>query len=304
MSGYNRVNQAVNSEYMKLKEVLLYFPKSGIVIPQDDKLLILDSIDTTKILKELQNLARLYEEYGIKVNLLPLPSNHEYNANLINMIYVRDLFFMTPWGAIIGNMGVPIRKAEIVYVNNLFNKIKIPILKYIDGDGTFEGADALWLSNNIVIIGVGNRTNFQGFAQLKEALEQFGVRVILCPFNLSHPQHLLGILQVIDKDLIFVRGNYLDITIRNKLVEMGYKLVVLDENNEILNKQAMNIVVLSPRNILMPKHCYLTLEKFKEHNVTVNLIEIEEIIKGCGGIACITGIMSREITMSLSSKIV
>jgi len=48
----------------------------------------------------------------------------------------------------------------------------VPIVKAIRGNGTFEGADLMWLRPDAAILGRGLRTNDEGAAQVAAILSE------------------------------------------------------------------------------------------------------------------------------------
>jgi len=112
----------------------------------------------------------------------------------------------------------------------------VPVRTAIYGSGTFEGADALWINNSLVIVGVGNRTNAEGFRQIKEELMQDGVNCISVPSPCSST-HLLGSLQFIDSETALVRFGLSDSEIIiNLLKENKIKMITIPENAEVIEK--------------------------------------------------------------------
>ena len=49
----------------------------------------------------------------------------------------------------------------------------------VRGQGTFEGADAMWLDATTVLVGLGLRTNAEGAAQVAATLGEMGVETIV-----------------------------------------------------------------------------------------------------------------------------
>ena len=121
------------------------------------------------------------------------------------MMYCRDLFVSTPYGAIMGSMFHPIRQKEVHYAENFFVQSGIPMLGRINPPGTFEGADALWIDSKNLAVGVGGRTNSSGFEQIKMLLTPHGIHVHPLPFQERKCQHLLGAVQIIDAKAVLIR---------------------------------------------------------------------------------------------------
>ena len=155
---------SVNSEYQKLREVLLYVPGSELKrIRTPNSVQHLSRIHSARISEELRQLAKVFRKEGIEVRWL---DRQAFAARYFNLMYVRDLFWMTPEGAIIARNGQPDSGGR--------GKVRG---KSIGGAGSsdFENDQrtralrrrrrALGESRT-VLCGLGNRTNCEGFRQL------------------------------------------------------------------------------------------------------------------------------------------
>ncbi len=297
IKGYHWNRCSVTSEWQTLKEVLLFIPNPETPSVEDVNFLQhLEPVNYSVLAIQLEKLAKCYEQLGIKVHLVqPIsffdaePVEYHYN-----LAYVRDLFLMTPEGAIVSRMASMVRAGEEKHAARTLAELAVPIIKTISGDGTFEGADALWLCPDLVLVGVGNRTNESGFQQVKQCLESQGIRCI--KINLPPQiQHLLGILQIVDRDLAVVRGELLASENKHSLRQLGFSLIELDETVSVRERQAMNFVTISSRRIIMvagnPEERYL----YESNGIEVAAeLDVSELLKGAGGIGCATGILSRK----------
>lgn len=290
-------NCSVSSEWQTIKEVILYIPNPGTPAVEDvNSIQHLDDIDFWKLAIQLKNLAQCYEHFGIKVHfarhvkLSQEPTNNYY----YNLMFCRDLFFMTPEGAIVSRMGSKVRAGEEKHAARTLADLGVPVLRTISGNGTFEGADALWVSPNLVAVGVGKRTNESGFRQLQDALQAQGVNCI--KVNLpSRIQHTLGILQMVDSDLAVIRGELMPSETKEQLRQLGFKLIELEETKSVRQNQAMNFVTISPRRIVMVAGNPETKRLYEDNGIEVAAeVDVSELLKGAGGIGCATGILSRQ----------
>lgn len=211
-----------------------------------------------------------------------------------NMMYCRDLLFMTPEGAVLAGMAEPVRRHEVPYAERALKENGIPVLAAVDGGGRFEGADALWMTDRLVAIGVGSRTNREGFEQVRDVLRRMGIECVALPFRRTRTQHLLGAVQIVDADLVLVRSEIVERDVLTFLRERNFTIVHVPENREVLERQAMNIVALSPRTVLMAAGCPMMKAVYADAGLAVAAeIDITELLKGAGGLACATGIIAR-----------
>lgn len=286
----------LNTEYGRLSSVLLYKP--GIEInnyPDPAKIDQLRQIDHTVISTEFDTVIQTFESFDVKViqiDSAPLSDDRWY---LYNMMYCRDLLFMTPEGAIIGNMANSSRKSEVLYAERTLKDNDIPVLMKISGGGRFEGADALWVNKKLVVVGVGNRTNKEAYEQIKYQLSKMNVDCIALPSFQTKTQHILGTVQFVDHDLVLVRSGITDKQVSDFLIKQQYQVLNVPENAEVRTRQAMNIVTLSPRKIIMTAGCPETKELFINAGIHIAVeLELTQLINGAGGLACATGIIARE----------
>lgn len=289
-------NFGLNSEYKKLTSVLLYKPGKEIHnYPDPNEIQQLRPIDYNLLSKEYDKMISTFENLGIKVvQIDPTPINDD-RWYQYNMMYCRDLLFMTPKGAILSNMANSTREHEVLYAERSLSANGIPILHKIDDNGRFEGADALWVNEKLVIVGVGNRTNTSAFQQIRDQLSKMNIECVALPSYQTKTQHILGTVQFVDHDLVLVRNEITDDEVTRFLKYHNFEVINIPDNIEVRTKQAMNIVTVSPRNIIMTADCPETKAIFQNAGLTVTAeLDLTQMINGAGGLACATGILSRE----------
>lgn len=286
---------SVNSEYKPLHAILLYKPGPEIeAIDKPLDILHRRIIDYKLIEKEYEEIIELYKRLKIKVYFIDNKKSGNVDSRyLFNMMYVRDLFFMTPAGAILSSMAYDVRLKEVQYAETTLRNMDVPIRKIVKPRGTLEGADALWLNNRLVVIGVGNRSNVEGFSQVKDELETQDIDCI----SVSAPrntQHLLGALQFVDSDLALVRVDLVDLEIINFLKRNKIEIIDIHEDEEVRDREAMNIVTIAPREIIMPTGCPRAKKIYENHGIRIaGEAKINQLINGGGGLACATAIIAR-----------
>jgi len=285
----------VNAEYAPLAAVLLYQPGPEIDgYPDPGGIQHLAPISYHRLMAEYDAILSVFAALGVTVHLIdaaPLGADAWYRYNLM---YCRDLFFMTPRGAILGHMANQTRSTEPEYAARALTSVGVPLLHSVGGAGTFEGADALWLRENLVLVGVGHRTNQAGYAQVAAVLQEQGVTCLPLPSYQTHTQHLLGTVQIVDRDLALVRHEITDSAVVRLLEEYGLDVVRVPERDEVLNRQAMNIVTVAPLTIIMTAGCPETRSQYEGAGLTVAAeLELTQLMRGAGGLACATGIVAR-----------
>ncbi len=277
----------VDGDWKKLSRVLLAEPGPEVAVADPAAELMLEAPDAGRMLQQCEGLAALYRQQGVQVDVVrsPLPSG-------ANQIFARDQFWMTPEGAVVGRMAAEQRAGEERFATWALATLGIPIVATIRGRATFEGADALWLRPDVVLVGIGQRTNATGFDAVAAIARSFGATVVAMALP-ALVQHLLGAVNVADRDLVTVRPAATTAKARDLMRELGFTVVELPESDEIVTGYGMNYVALGRRSVVMPSGAPETKGVLEEHGVRVSEIEMSEYVKAAGGVGCVTGILER-----------
>ena len=279
-----------NNEWSSLKAVLLHEPGEELKASlKPDEVQMLEPVNIEIAQKQHQSLVKVYEEANVSVHYVS-PSDVVYP----NQMFVADLIFTTPEGAIIGRPASVIRAGEERCISRRLADIGIPIVCSIRGTATFEGADAAWLNPHTVLIGRGLRTNAEGVAQIATILQSLNVRVVKVDMPVGS-MHLMGILRFADKDLAIAWPWQLAVAGFDILQECGYKVVFLPDELEAKRGMALNFVTLGPRKIIMPAGNPITQAFYEDLGITCVTVQINELIKAAGAIGCLTGIVERQL---------
>jgi N-dimethylarginine dimethylaminohydrolase len=282
----------INTEYLKLRQVLLHPPGSEFsLISNADEFQMFEVPNWDLAREQHKNLVNTYLELGVEVTYLDPPQ-----ITSPNQIFCADLFFMTPEGAILGRPASTIRAGEERWVARRLADLGIPILRTLQGSAVFEGADALWVNPNTVLLGRGLRTNDLAISQIAQVLNEMGVNTITIDLPIG-TMHLMGLLRVVDDNLVIVWPHRLAWKAIEKLKDNGYQVEFLPDEREATLNGALNFVTLEPRRILMPAGNPITQNFLDSHNVEYHLVDVDELQKAAGGVGCLTGILEREITI-------
>ncbi len=290
MDGKTWHASGVDSEIAPLRQVLLSWPgeeQNYKDNPNDWLMMRRPQLD--RLQDQCRALVDVYERLGVQVHLdrperVPRP----------NHIFQRDLFFMTPEGAVIARPAAQQRAGEERQAAAALARLGVPILMTFRGHATFEGADALWLDPQTVLIGVGLRTNQEAQVRLAPLLEDLGVQSIGVPMPTTGIQHLLGIINPIDRNLVALRRRHIHPLLLDRLARQEIETIDLPEDEEITERGGMNFVALGPRKLLMPSNCPRTRTRYEEAGVTVHEADVSEYLAAAGGIGCLTGIVARD----------
>lgn len=214
----------------------------------------------------------------------------------LDCLYVRDSSIVCDRGAILCNMGKPARADEPAALGRLYQRLGLPVLGTIGGKGRLEGGDFLWLTPRIAAVGEGYRTNAEGIAQLRDLLGDCLDELIVVP--LPHWRgpadvfHLMSMISPLDQDLLLVYSPLLPVPFRQRLLEMGMRLVEVP--GEEFADIACNVVAVAPRTVVMVAGNPRTRQALQQAGVRVmEYPGLEISAKGEGGPTCLTRPLER-----------
>lgn len=280
----------IDSEWRRLKSVLLHRPGPELETDGDaDESLMISAPDPVRVRDEHDALTDTYRELGVTVHTVEPDA-----PTTPNQVFVADLMFMTPEGAIVGRPASTVRAGEERWVAAALARCGVPILRTVAGEGTFEGADAAWLDPETVMVGRGLRTNEEGAWQVAAALHDLGVEVVEAQLPYG-TMHLMGQLRFLDSDLAVGWPTRLSVVAVEALKDRGYAVLFLPDEEEALNGFALNFVTVGPREIVLPAGNPVTQAFYEDAGVTCHTVEISELGKAAGSIGCATGVLEREM---------
>jgi arginine deiminase len=282
----------VESEWEPLHAVLLHRPGVEMDEIRDPNRWQMSQIPhADKLRAQHDALAQLYRQQGIEVFLVdPGEGAH----NLPNLVFCRDLFAMTPEGAIVSRMASTVRAGEERTVARRLAMLGVPILLTVRSPGTFEGgAELLWVDRSTALLGCGIRTNEEGARQVADLLRSMAVEVVFAALPVG-AMHLLGTLNLIGPDLALAWPGTTPYVAIRLLRERGFRILYLPDQTERETGMALNLVTLRPYQVLMPSGCPHTRALLESAGVTCLEIDVSELIKAEGAIGCSTGILWRQ----------
>lgn len=228
----------------------------------------------------------ILKSQAVDIKYFPMDNHLSLDA-----MYCRDASIATDYGMIICTMGKEGRILEPEAQRKTFLNNDIAILGTIQAPGTLEGGDVAWLNEKTLAVGHTYRTNLEGIRQLKAMLAPNGVEVIVA--DLPHYKgvedvfHLMSILSPVDKDLAVVYSPLMPIRFRNQLLDLGYKLVEVPEDE--FESMGCNVLAVGPRKCVMVEGNLQTKAALEKAGCEVITYCGQEIsVKGGGGPTCLT----------------
>jgi N-dimethylarginine dimethylaminohydrolase len=201
----------------------------------------------------------------------------------VKSVYTRDPSITVPGGAIVGRMGVRMRRGEEPHTTRVLAAAGMPILGTITGTGTLEGGSFTKLRPGIAALGTSIRCNEEGFRQLRVLLDLIGVELIRVPvagYSIHIDLHFAMV--DVDRALVHPAGLPYDflVTLRN----LGIETIEGVPGEE----WGLNLLCLRPGRVLMAEGSPRTAERLTEAGIEVVTIPYDELHKNGGGVHCST----------------
>ncbi len=287
----NNIKYGLNSNVSTLKTVLLKNPQAAFksqktIDLQWQDLNFIDKPDFKKSVTQYENFIDILNDNNVEILYIP-----EDEITSLDSIYTHDPIFMTPNGAVIGNMGKTQRKPETIMMKNYLNEIGVPILGEIINDATLEGGDVIWIDEKTVAAGLTYRTNNKGIDQLRKILSTISIEVI--SVDLPHWNgpvdvlHLMSLISPLNENLFLIYKKLLPISLLKLLKKLDIKTIsIADEDYDSLG---CNVLPLSTTKCLITSGNNKTCKIIEENGIEVIEFQASEICyKGSGGPTCLT----------------
>lgn len=209
----------------------------------------------------------------------------------IDSLYPRDAAIACDRGLILCKMGKVARKAEPAALGAALTGMGLPVHGAIDGDGTLEGGDVVWIDERTLAVGRSYRTNDEGIRQLPALMDGSIDELVVVP--LPHHRgpggvfHLMSILSPIDRDLALVYSPLMPVPFREWLLAREIELIEVPDSE--FDSLGCNVLALAPRRAVMLAGNPETRRRLEARGVEVHEFEGREIcLKGQGGPTCLT----------------
>tara|TARA_B100000949_G_scaffold220535_1_gene220574 strand:- start:152 stop:1036 length:885 start_codon:yes stop_codon:yes gene_type:complete len=287
----NNIKYGLNSNVSTLKTVLLKDPEAAfksqkIIDLQWENLNFIEKPDYKKSIIQYEKFVDILNDNNVEILYIP-----EDEKTSLDSIYTHDPMFMTPNGAVIGNMGKKQREPETSMMKNYLAEIGIPIFGEIVNEGTLEGGDVIWVNDNTAAVGLTYRTNNKGINQLRKILSSISVDLICV--DLPHWNgpvdvlHLMSLISPLKEDLFLIYEKLLPIGFLKLLNNLDIKTIsIADEDYDSLG---CNVLPLSTTKCLITSGNDKTFKIIEENGIEVIEFQASEICyKGSGGPTCLT----------------
>lgn len=200
------------------------------------------------------------------IELDPLP---EYP----DAYFVEDVAVVTADVAVISNPGAAARNGEQRFIEPTLAEYRQ--IDFIHPPGTLDGGDVLMVGTHF-FIGLSERTNPLGAAQLGAILERFGNTWVSVPVGAG--LHLKSSVNWVGGNTLLLSESY-----AHQPEFEAYEHIIIDPNEAY----AGNTLWIN-HNLLTPKGFPKTLEQLKKLNLPIIELETSEVEKMDGGLTCMS----------------
>ncbi len=280
----------VTSECGPLRAVLMHRPGAEIDDVADaSQALWHDLLDPARARDQHDRLTDLYRSRGVEVFEVG-----DVALDKPNSYFCRDVFAMTPFGAILARPASASRAGEERQAAAALARVGVPILHSVFGAATFEGADVAVVSEDLVFVAEGQRTNREGARQVAQVFRDAGVAevdVVQLPYGCGH---LDGMLNIIDRNLALIYPTQLPWRIYEALKARGFRFIDVPDAGEARHGMSINMVPLAPGIVVMPSGNPITRAALEAAGVECIEAEVDELMKGAGSVHCMTGVVWRD----------
>ncbi|KTD75144.1 dimethylarginine dimethylaminohydrolase family protein [Legionella waltersii] len=189
--------------------------------------------------------------------------------------FVEDVALLTEHFAVLTRPGALTRRNEVEEIRDAVQSFYSDAIYTINSPGTLEAGDVMRADNHF-FIGLSQRTNPEGAAQLKNYLTQHGFTA--STVQLSEYLHLKTGASYLDQNRLLVTG---ELTNRSEFKE--FNQIRIDKKEEY----AANCILING-TVLMPKGYPETFQALTELNYTIIEIDLSEFRKIDGGLSCLS----------------
>jgi dimethylargininase len=216
-----------------------------------------------------QHAAYLEALRGLGVEVITLEALDDFP----DAYFVEDTAIVIPESAIVTNPGALSRKGEVEAIEPVLAQFRK--IERIRPPATVEGGDVLMVEKHF-FIGISQRTNLEGAAQLGQMLEAYGNTWTAVP--LPAGLHLKSSVNYVGKNTLLLNREFANLPEFQR-----YDKIVLDQDEEYaVNTLLVNDCLIIPKGFPLARKKLMTLE------TPIIELEVSEARKMDGGLTCMS----------------
>ena len=237
-----------------------------------------DPPDLDLVHSQHAGLVRALEDEGARVDIAA-----PMGGGFTKAVYVRDPVITVPGGAIVGRLGVRMRRGEEADLTRVLAALGMPILATLTGTATLEGGSFIKLDARTAVFGTSIRCNPEAARQLEAILDLLGMRLLVVPLT-GYTIHIDLHLAMVDVDKALVDVPGLPFWFLEELRSRGIEAIAADADEA----WGLNALCLAPGRVLMAAEAPRTAERLAARGVAVVTVPYGELHKNGGGVHCST----------------
>lgn len=279
------------SEYDPLKKVVMHRPSDEVDMVTEQnatEFLFSDTVSKKKIQKEHDEFVTFLK--GEKIEVID-----SGNTLCPNLLFTRDVASVTNKGAVLMRPKHAARIFEPHYMEKCFKTLNIPVIHTTSG--CCEGGDLVYLSEDILMVGIGPRTDADGLAELVNLFLGETVKKMIAVPLPSWRVHLDGTLMILGPDTAIAHPESLVFPAKilpdNELVDITQYLNdqgfdIIEVTFEEMKQFGPNIFVVHPELVVSYSWNTPIINELKERSFEVFELDGYELVKAGGGPHCMT----------------
>lgn len=235
-------------------------------------------LDREKMESEFQQFLEAFINCGIETELL-IPDPKRPNA-----VFARDFGGCIKEGFILGNFKFPLRYQEKYDYDKRMEELFIPKVCEIK-KGLFEGGDFMYLKENLIALGMADRTDQAGYLEMREKLFPLGYEIIPVRINKKY-LHLDMCFNLVDDHLAVGYMEGMPESFKKVLYDLDIETICVPEAS--IFRHGCNLQSLGKHRVLSLKQNERVNAALEKRGMEVIELDITEILKAGGGPHCMT----------------
>ncbi|MCY7970906.1 dimethylarginine dimethylaminohydrolase family protein [Bacillus spizizenii] len=264
------------TEYGTLQKVVLCSPEHMTikdVINETQKHFEVDNIHVKTATDQHNRFVEALRSHNIEVIHLPV------RDGLPEQVFTRDIGFVIGEKAFLSSMTEPIRQGEEAIIKDFFHRQGISYTRMLNT--SIEGGDVI-IDEDIVYVGISQRTDMSAIGQLKEALPEYTV----VPVQLHEKfLHLDCVFNIVSENEALIYPNALEPEAVHMLAKR-YDLIEVPEDEQFT--LGTNVLSIGRKTIIsLPCNRHVN-QQLSIRGYHIIEIDLSEIIKSGGSFRCCT----------------
>lgn len=272
-----------------LKRVMLRAPGPALAAADPARWHYGPTFDAARAALQHAALAQIVAASGAEVHWMDSADD-----GLADAMFVQDPSFVTRAGAVILNMGKPLRRPEPTLHAAEYARLGVPVLGQLSGEATVESGDCVWIDPDTLAIGRGARSNQAGIDAVTAILQPHGFTVLA--YDLPYwtgPDaclHLMSMISPLAPRMALIHAPLMPFALWAELRNRGWTLLHAPEDEfEASNGLNLNVLMLAPQHVVMIDGFPKTRAMMEAHGCTVEVFEGDALCIACeGGPTCLT----------------